>query len=68
MESPKSLEKDLKELRESFRCGKTKEAAWRMRQLKGLSTLLKEKEEGIFDALRRDMGKHKAEAYRDEVC
>ena len=48
--------------------GKTKEASWRKSQLKGLLTLLKEKEGDIFKALKQDLGKHYIlQAFRDEV-
>ncbi|CAN6273730.1 unnamed protein product, partial [Urochloa humidicola] len=40
---------------------------WRQAQLRGLVRLLEEKEEDIFDVLREDLGKHRAEAFRDEV-
>lgn len=63
----KDLEGELEELRETYNCGKTKEETWRRSQLKGLLTLLKEKEDDIFKALKQDLGKHHAEAYRDEV-
>ncbi|KAM0925643.1 hypothetical protein ACQ4PT_004060 [Festuca glaucescens] len=54
-------------LREVYRSGRTRELAWRRSQLKGLISLLTEKEEEIFDALRDDLGKHRTEAFRDEV-
>jgi hypothetical protein len=54
-------------LREVYRNGRTRELAWRRSQLKGLISLLTEKEEDIFDALRNDLGKHRTEAFRDEV-
>ncbi|CAI9106440.1 OLC1v1005595C2 [Oldenlandia corymbosa var. corymbosa] len=63
----KSLEEEWGELRETFNSGKTNEQSWRRSQLKGLLNLLKEKEEDIFEALEKDLGKHKVEAYRDEV-
>lgn len=67
MEPVKSLEEDLAELRETYNSGKTRTQSWRRSQLEALLTLLKEKEEDIFEALKQDLGKHKAEAYRDEV-
>lgn len=67
METMKILEEGLEELRETFNSGKTREESWRRSQLKGLLSLLKEKEDAIFVALEQDLGKHKAEAYRDEV-
>lgn len=67
MESVGDLERDLGGMREYYSQGKTKEASWRKSQLKGLLTLLKEKEEDIFKALEQDLGKHHVEAFRDEV-
>lgn len=61
------LEDNMEELRECFRNRKTKSAAWRRDQLEGLMRLLKEKESEIFKALKEDLGKPPAEAYRDEV-
>uniref|UniRef100_A0ACD5ZJS6 Uncharacterized protein n=1 Tax=Avena sativa TaxID=4498 RepID=A0ACD5ZJS6_AVESA len=54
-------------LREVYGSGRTRELAWRRSQLRGLLRLLTEKEEEIFDALRHDLGKHRTEAFRDEV-
>ena len=48
--------------------GRTRSLAWRQAQLRGLLRLLKEKEVEAFQALHKDLGKHHAEAYRDEVC
>ena len=67
METRRDLERDLEDMREYYRHGKTKEASWRKSQLKGLLTLLKEKEGNIFKALKQDLGKHHVEAFRDEV-
>ncbi|PNX90198.1 aldehyde dehydrogenase family 3 member f1-like protein, partial [Trifolium pratense] len=61
-----SVEKDLKNMREYFRSGITKEASWRESQLKGLRRFLMEKENDIFMALMQDLGKHRIEAFRDE--
>jgi len=64
----RSLEMDhLKNMREYFRIGKTKEASWRESQLKGLRRFLVERENDIFMALMQDLGKHRLEAFRDEV-
>lgn len=63
----RDFEADLEELRETYNSGKTKEASWRRSQLKGLLSLLKEREGEIFKALKHDLGKHHIEAYRDEI-
>ncbi|XP_027335462.1 aldehyde dehydrogenase family 3 member F1-like [Abrus precatorius] len=62
-----ALEKDLKNVRKYYGTGKTKEASWRQSQLKGLRNFLVEKEEEILKALKKDLGKHYVEAFRDEV-
>ncbi|KVI09439.1 Aldehyde dehydrogenase, C-terminal [Cynara cardunculus var. scolymus] len=61
------FEGDLKELRDTFNSGKTREASWRRSQLHGIISLLKERESDIFKALKQDLGKHHVEAYRDEI-
>ncbi|KAK4608382.1 hypothetical protein RGQ29_001978 [Quercus rubra] len=58
METLRDFERDLEEMREYYSHGKTKEASWRKTQLKGLLTLLKEKEGDILNALKQDLGKH----------
>ncbi|GKE25499.1 aldehyde dehydrogenase family 3 member F1-like protein [Tanacetum coccineum] len=61
------LEPDLKELRDTFNSGKTKEYSWRISQLRGLLHILEDRENDIFLTLKKDLGKHHVEAYRDEV-
>ncbi|XP_008803615.2 aldehyde dehydrogenase family 3 member F1 [Phoenix dactylifera] len=61
------LEGVLAELRESFESGRTRSLSWRQSQLRALSDILHKEEEDIFRALKADLGKHKTEAYRDEV-
>lgn len=61
------LEGVLAELRGSFESGKTRSLSWRQSQLRALSDILHKEEEGIFQALEADLGKHRAETYRDEV-
>ncbi|XP_057456193.1 aldehyde dehydrogenase family 3 member F1-like [Lotus japonicus] len=61
------LERELHNMRQYYASGKTKEACWRESQLKGLRRFLMEKEEAIFNALYRDLGKHRMEAFRDEI-
>lgn len=57
----------LGSLREYYSTGTTKEASWRKSQLNGLLNFLKERERDIVNALYQDLGKHHAEAFRDEV-
>nr|XP_043637688.1 aldehyde dehydrogenase family 3 member F1-like [Erigeron canadensis] len=61
------LEAELKELRQAFGSSKTKEYSWRISQLNGLLHILEDKENDIFMALKKDLGKHHVEAYRDEI-
>ncbi|KAH9741288.1 Aldehyde dehydrogenase family 3 member F1 [Citrus sinensis] len=62
-----NLERDLQDMREYYRSGKTKEASWRKLQLQRLKAFLKEKERDIYRALNQDLGKHHVEAFRDEI-
>jgi len=66
--SVESLERDIKNMRKYYGSGKTNEASWRESQLKGLRNFVKENEEEILKALKKDLGKHHVEAFRDEVC
>ncbi|XP_058079485.1 aldehyde dehydrogenase family 3 member F1-like isoform X2 [Magnolia sinica] len=61
------VEESWEELRESFRNRRTRSAAWRKSQLRGLLRLLHDKETDIFNAMKDDLGKHPTETYRDEV-
>ncbi|XP_074580668.1 aldehyde dehydrogenase family 3 member F1-like, partial [Curcuma longa] len=61
------MEGELKEVREAYESGKTRSLSWRLSQLKALRRLLYDKEDDICKALEQDLGKHRAEAYRDEV-
>ncbi|XP_004507095.1 aldehyde dehydrogenase family 3 member F1-like [Cicer arietinum] len=62
-----TLERDLKNMREYFKSGKTKEESWRESQLKGLRRFLMERQGDIFKALMQDLGKHQVESFRDEI-
>lgn len=59
--------RNLAELKQTFRNGRTRGVGWRKAQLRALLKLLEEKEDEIFEALRKDLGKHPVESYRDEV-
>ncbi|OAY48534.1 aldehyde dehydrogenase family 3 member F1 [Manihot esculenta] len=61
------MESELERMREYFKTGNTKCASWRLSQLKGLLLFIKEREADIFQALKKDLGKHPVEAFRDEV-
>lgn len=62
------MEAVLNEARETFESGKTKSLSWRRAQLSALLLMLQEAEDNILQVLREDLGKHRNEAYRDEVC
>ncbi|KAL3647566.1 hypothetical protein CASFOL_008534 [Castilleja foliolosa] len=62
-----NIELEIKELRQTYNSGKTKDESWRRTQLKNLLTLLVEKENEIYSALVQDLGKHPTESYRDEI-
>ncbi|XP_073301830.1 aldehyde dehydrogenase family 3 member F1-like [Primulina huaijiensis] len=69
MEDPteQDLELKMKELRDTYKSGRTKEGSWRKSQLRALLSFLEEKEDTILNALMQDLGKHPVEAYRDEL-
>ncbi|WP_328720081.1 aldehyde dehydrogenase family protein [Streptomyces sp. NBC_00247] len=54
-------------LRTTFRTGRTKDLAWRTRQLEQLRALLTEHGDELADALHADLGKSRAESYRTEI-
>lgn len=67
MEAITEVEETLSELRQTFKSGRTRSVAWRKNQVSALLQLIHDQEDKIFKALYEDLGKHPAEAYRDEV-
>ncbi|XP_011080288.1 aldehyde dehydrogenase family 3 member F1-like [Sesamum indicum] len=61
------IAESVREVRQTFSSGKTREESWRREQLKRLLSLLLEREDDICRALGQDLGKHHVESYRDEV-
>ncbi|KAK7360126.1 hypothetical protein VNO77_02104 [Canavalia gladiata] len=61
------IEETVRELRQYFNTGRTGSVTWRKKQLTALLDLVHDNEDAIFKALHQDLGKHPAEAYRDEV-
>ncbi|KAG0454037.1 hypothetical protein HPP92_025341 [Vanilla planifolia] len=61
------MKRVVEEAREAFESRITRSYFWRSSQLRALRDLLVEKEAEICDVLRKDLGKHYVEAYRDEV-
>ena len=62
------MEEAMAGLRETFRSRKTRSSQWRKSQLKALLKFLKDDEEEICKVLFEDLGKPRAECFRDEVC
>lgn len=58
----------VERLRATFRTGRTKPLAWRLDQLAALRAMLTEQSDAFLAALRADLGKGAAEAYRTEVA
>ncbi|RUO22937.1 aldehyde dehydrogenase family protein [Aliidiomarina minuta] len=59
--------KVFEELRASFARGITRPLSWRIEQLKAIEAFLTENESLIIEALKKDLGKSKAEAWNTEV-
>ena len=55
-------------LRASFASGRTRPAAWREAQLRGLLRMAAEMEDDICAALRADLAKPQTESYVHDVC
>jgi aldehyde dehydrogenase (NAD+) len=58
---------EAEQLRESFATGRTRPAAWREAQLRGVLRMATEMEAEICDALHADMAKPRTESYVQEV-
>ncbi|CAI9110872.1 OLC1v1010963C1 [Oldenlandia corymbosa var. corymbosa] len=61
------MNRDIAELRQTFRSGRTKEINWRKAQLRGILKLISDNEDKIYSVLQQDLGKHPVESYRDEI-
>lgn len=57
----------IERLERTFRSGRTRDPAWRRRQLAGIVRFLAEQEEAILTAVRADLGKGMAEALTAEI-
>jgi aldehyde dehydrogenase (NAD+) len=55
-------------LRSTFATGRTKDYAWRIRQLAGIERMLDERENEIAAALAEDLGRPKAEAWLGDIA
>ena len=55
-------------LRATFATGRTKDLAWRVRQLVGIERMLDEREDEIAAALAEDLGRPKAEAWLGDIA
>lgn len=61
------LEEVLEEQREFFKTNKTKDVNFRIEQLKKLKSIIKENEDGILEALKKDLNKSFFEGYESEI-
>ncbi|KAG4998869.1 Aldehyde dehydrogenase family 3 member I1, chloroplastic [Glycine soja] len=57
----------VKDLRKSFDSGMTKSYGWRVSQLEAIAKMLEEKEKEITEALYKDLGKPRLEAFITEI-
>ncbi|GAV65093.1 Aldedh domain-containing protein, partial [Cephalotus follicularis] len=57
----------VKELRKSFRSGKTKSYEWRVSQLQSIDKMVHEREKEITEALYKDLSKPEIEAFVSEI-
>ncbi|CAI0555384.1 unnamed protein product [Linum tenue] len=57
----------VKQLRQSFKSGKTKSYQWRVSQLKGIAKMVEERESDIVQALYQDLSKPPLEAFVAEI-
>lgn len=62
------IEEIIEKQRAFFESGATKEPGFCKGQLKKLWYAIKKNEECIFDAIRRDFGKHPSESYMGETA
>lgn len=58
----------LLDLTATFNSGKTRELAWRRKQLKAVSRMMHECESDLFDALKSDLGKCAMESFTTETA
>ncbi|XP_011031097.1 PREDICTED: aldehyde dehydrogenase family 3 member H1-like [Populus euphratica] len=58
----------VKELKESFRTGRTRSYEWRVSQLKGIEKIVEEREKDISEALYKDLSKPEFEAFVSEIA
>lgn len=63
----KKIELIFHKQREFFNSGKSKDIEFRINQLKKLKKIIKENEEDILKALKKDLGKSNFEAYATEI-
>lgn len=54
-------------LRATFESGRTRPLSWRREQLKRMKALLVEREDDLLDALAKDLGKPRAEAWATDI-
>jgi aldehyde dehydrogenase (NAD+) len=57
----------VERLRTTFRSGRTRPVSWRKEQLAGLRRMMEEAEDELVDALRRDLGRPRLEAFVADI-
>jgi aldehyde dehydrogenase (NAD+) len=57
----------VEDLRHTFASGKTKDAAWRIEQLKQIKKMVLEQEDAIFLAMKKDLGRCNMESWTAEL-
>lgn len=62
-----SIEQQFNQCKAFFHTQKTKDIAFRKQQLKALRKSIKDHEDELLDALHKDLGKNKVEAYATEI-
>lgn len=67
MSQTHSIAQSFERLQQTFQLGKTRTYAWRKAQLDALQRLLTENEKALCDALEKDLGKSKSEAWTTEI-
>ncbi|XP_031389348.1 aldehyde dehydrogenase family 3 member H1-like isoform X2 [Punica granatum] len=57
----------IRELRDSFKSGRTKSYDWRVSQLRGIEKMIEEREKDIIQALYMDLSKPELESFFSEI-
>jgi aldehyde dehydrogenase (NAD+) len=66
--TPSEIADQIASLRAVFASGRTRNAEWRLRQLRGIERLVDEREDEIAAALAQDLGRERAEAWLGDIA